>query len=237
MMGAEPQVVLVTGATGPLGRVAAARFAADGARLALVGTDAARLQAVAAELGLDPDRWFPVVADLRDRDAAVAAAVAVEARFGRIDVLLHLVGGWTGGTAVVDLDPDEVRRMLDQHLWTTLHIVAAVVPGMVARRFGRVLAVSSPLASNPGPRGASYAIAKAAEEVVLRSLARETAADGVTANIVIVKAIDAGHERETAPSGRNAGWATPEEIAETLAYLASPGAAAVTGARIALDGR
>lgn len=237
MMIAEPRVVLVTGATGPLGRVAAARFAADGARLAFVGTDEARLRAVATEAGLESDRWLPVVADLTDRDAAIATAAAVEARFGRIDVLLHLVGGWTGGTAVVDLDPDEVRRMLDQHLWTTLHVVAAVVPGMVARRFGRVLAVSSPFASNPGPRGASYAIAKAAEEVLLRSLAREVSADGVTVNVVVVRTIDAAHERETAPSGRNAGWTTPEEIAEVLVSLASPGSGAVTGQRIALDGR
>ena len=236
-MSADAPVVLVTGATGPLGRVAAARFAADGARLALVGTDGSRLRLLGMDLGLDEERWMPVVADLRDRDAARGMTAAVEARFGGVDVLLHLVGGWTGGTAVVDLAPDEVARMLDQHLWTTLHVVQAVVPGMVERGFGRVLAVSSPLAANPGPRGAAYAIAKAAEEVLLRSLARETAAAGVTANLVVVRTIDAGLERETAPSTRNVGSTTPAEIAEVLAFLASPAAAAVTGARIALDGR
>ena len=233
----QAPVVLITGATGPVGRAAAARFAADGARIALVGTDPGRLEAVVRELGLPEDRVLPVPGDLRDGEAARAVAGAVEARFGRIDVLLHLVGGWTGGTAVVDLDPDEVVRMLDQHLWTTLHVVQAVVPGMVARGFGRVLAVSSPLAANPGPRGAGYAMAKAAEEVLLRSLARETAGTGVTANLLVVRAIDAKHERETAPSSRNAAWTTPEEAAEALAFLASPAAAAITGVRIPLDGR
>ena len=71
--------------------------------------------------------------DLRDGIAAQAVVDAAEARFGRVDVLLHLVGGWAGGTAVVDLDADEVRSMLDQHLWTTFHVVQAVVPGMTTR--------------------------------------------------------------------------------------------------------
>jgi NAD(P)-dependent dehydrogenase (short-subunit alcohol dehydrogenase family) len=137
----------------------------------------------------------------------------------------------------VDLDPADVAGMLDQHLWTTLHVVQAAVPGMVSRGFGRVLAVTSPFAATPGPRGASYAIAKSAEEVLLRSLAREVAGDGVTANLVVVRTIDARHERETAPTARNAAWVTPEEIAGTLAFLASPAAAAINGARIPLDGR
>lgn len=230
-------VVLVTGATGPLGRAVVARFAADGARLALAGRDRETLEAEAAEAGLDADVWLPVVADLTDAEAARAVATAVEAHFGRIDVLAHLVGGWTGGTAVVDLDHDEVRSMLDQHLWTTLHMAQAVVPGMMRRGFGRVLTVSSPFVANPAGRGASYAMAKAAEEVLLRSLARETAGSGVTANVLVVRTIDAKHERETAPTPKNAGNTTPEEIAEVIAFLASPAAAAVTGARIPLDGR
>ncbi|MEO5965004.1 MAG: SDR family oxidoreductase [Candidatus Limnocylindrales bacterium] len=230
-------VVLLTGATGSLGRVVAARLARDGARLALVGRDRDRLDSLAADLGLAPDGWLPVIGELTDGEAARGVAAAAEARFGRVDVLVHLVGGWAGGTTVVDLDPDEVRDMLDQHLWTTLHIAQAVVPGMVERGFGRVLAVTSPFATNPAGKGASYAIAKAAEEVLLRSLAKETAGSGVTANLVVVRTIDAQHERETAPTPKNAAWTTPEEIAETLAFLASPGAAAITGARIPLDGR
>lgn len=235
--GMHEDVVLVTGATGALGRVVVARFARDGARLALVGRDREKLGRVAADAGLAEDAWLAVIGELTDAAAARAVAAATEDRFGRIDVLLHLVGGWVGGTPVVDLDPDEVRSMLDQHLWTTLHVAQAVVPGMVERGSGRVLAVSSPFAANPAGKGASYAMAKAAQEALVRSLARETAGSGVTANLVIVRAIDAKHERATAPSAKNAAWTTPEEIADTLAFLASPAAAAITGARIPLDGR
>lgn len=97
--------------------------------------------------------------------------------------------------------------------------------------------MSSPFASAPGPRGASYAMAKAAGEVLVRSVAREHAADGITANLLVVKAIDAGHERETVPSKANASWVTPEELADAMAWLALPAAAAVNGTRIPLDGR
>jgi NAD(P)-dependent dehydrogenase (short-subunit alcohol dehydrogenase family) len=222
-------VVLITGATGPLGRAAAARFSLDGARLVLVGTDLPRLEALAADLKLNAARTHLATADLRDADAARAMAASAIERFGRIDVLLHLVGGWAGGTGVVGLDHAEVRRMLDQHLWSTLHAVQAVAPGMIERGFGRVLAISSPLAGTPGPKGASYAIAKSAEEIILRSLAKEAAGTGVTANLLLVRAIAGGE-------GAPASAVPPEELVETLAYLASPAAATVTGQRIAIGG-
>lgn len=233
---AEP-VVLVTGATGGLGRVVAATFAAEGARLGLVGTDGDRLATVAAACGLEADRWAAGIGDLSKADGATAAVDAVVERFGRIDAWLHVVGGWAGGTPVVALDHAEVRSMLDQHLWTTLHVAQAVVPGMIERGWGRIVAVSTPFAMTPGPRGASYAVGKAAEDTLVRALARELGGTGVTANLVVVRQIDTAHERETAPSAKNATWTTPEEIAATMRFLCSDAAAAINGARIPLDGR
>lgn len=233
----QPLSVLITGATGPSGRAVARRFADDGARLALNGSDAVRLAGVIGALGLASDRVIAVPGDLTDPEAAREVVVAAEAAFGRVDVLVHLVGGWTGGTAVADLDHAEVRSMLDQHLWTTLNTLQAVLPGMTSRGFGRVMAVSSPLATAPGPRGASYAMAKAAEEVLLRSVARETAADGVTANILVIRTLDDERSRAAQPNAKTAGWTTPEELADAIAWLASPAAAAVNGQRIPLDGR
>jgi NAD(P)-dependent dehydrogenase (short-subunit alcohol dehydrogenase family) len=236
LMPADP-VVLITGATGRLGRVTARVFADDGARLGLIGTDAGRLAEVAAEIGVADDRWAGAVADLIDPAAARGAVESVVARFGRIDGWVHLVGGWVGGTPVVDLDHEELRRMLDQHLWTTLNVAQAVVPGMIEHGWGRVIAVSTPFAMTPGPRGASYAVAKAAEDTLIRALAREVGGTGVTANLVVVKQIDTRHERETASSSKHASATTPEEIAATLRFLCSDAAVAINGARIPLDGR
>ena len=156
-------------------------------------------------------------------------------RLGPIDVVLHLVGGYDAGAPVVDTDPVDLRRMLDQHLWTTFNVTQATVPGMVDRGWGRVMAVSTPTASDPTPKSAPYAVGKAAGEVLLRTLARETANTGVTVNLVVVKAIDVDGVRLTDP--KKASWTTPDEIVATLRFLASDGAAAITGARIPLYGR
>ena len=93
------------------------------------------------------------------------------------------------------------------------------------------------MTASPGPRMAPYVAAKSAQEALLRSLARDVAGSGVTANLIAVRAIDAEHERETAPSPKNAAWTTPEEIVATIRYLCSPDASAINGARIPLDGR
>jgi NAD(P)-dependent dehydrogenase (short-subunit alcohol dehydrogenase family) len=234
-MPASDRVALITGATGALGRETARVFAADGARVGLVGTDGDRLRSVAGELGLADERWVPAVGDLRQRDGARAAVETVTTAFGRVDVLIHLVGGYTAGTPIAELDPAAVTEMLDQHLWTTLHLAQAVIPGMVERGWGRVLAVSPPVAMEPPAKLAPYAIGKAAQEVLLRTLAKEVAGAGVTVNLVIVKAIDTEGVRTTDP--KKASWTAPDEIAATFRFLASDAAAAITGARIPLNNR
>ncbi len=231
------RVVFIAGATGGLGRATAAAFAGTGARLALGGTSEERLATVASDLALADDRWVAAVGDVGTADGARAAARAATDRFGRIDVLLHLVGGWAGGTAVIDLDLDETRAMFDQHLWTTIHLVQAIVPGMVERGWGRVVAASSVAALTAPATSGHYAAAKAAQETLLRSLAKEVAASGVTVNVVAMRSIDEAHERETAPTPKNAPWTTPEEIAATILYLCSDDAAPINGVRIGLDGR
>lgn len=231
------RVVVVTGATGPLGRALVAAFAAEGCRLGLIGTDEERLKSVATELGVDAKRWAPGVGDLRRPDEAKAAVAAVEGQFERVDALLHAVGGFVGGTPVTELDPTEMGSMVDQHLWTTLHAIQAVLPGMVERGWGRIVAVSTPVAANPVAKMSSYAVAKAAEETLLRAVAKEVAGTGVTANVVLVKKINSDHERETAPSTKNAVWTTPEEIAAVVRQLCSDDGAPINGARIPLDGR
>ena len=229
------RVALITGATGGLGRAAARRLVDAGAVVALGGTDVGRLEEVASELELPADRWAVALGDLTDRRTAREAVDAVVDRFGRVDVLVHAVGGYAGGTPIVELDHQELRDLLDQHLWTTLNVMQAVVPGMVERGWGRVIAVAPPLVVTPTGKAASYAVSKAAQDALIRTLAKEVASSGVTANLIVVKAIDEKGERGTDP--KKASWTTPDEIAAAILFLCSDEAAGINGARIPLDGR
>ncbi len=232
----EKHIAIITGATGSLGRAVAARLAEDGARLALFGTNTERLERLARELNLPPDRWLTRALDLRTADGAQTAAQAVIEKFGRAEILVHAIGGWIGGRPVVRVPANDVIEMLQQHLWTTFHVAQAFVPYLVANRWGRVIVVSSPHASNPPEHSAPYAIGKAAEEALVLTLARELRGSGVTANVLQVRTIDVQHERDREPTPKNASWTTPEEIATVILYLCSEEAGVVNGARIPLYG-
>lgn len=229
--------VVITGATGSLGRVAASAFAEHGASLALLSSDQAKLDALVAALALPTERCLTYAANLRAPASAQGAAQTVATRFGGADCLLHLVGGWVGGKDIVETDPADLAAMLDQHVWTTFNILQAFVPLLAASGNGRVVVVSSPVVTHPQRKSGAYAAAKAAQEQLILTLAQEVSAKGITANVVQVSAIDATHQREQAPTSTNATWATPEEITATLLYLCSDAGAALTGARLSLAGR
>ena len=218
-------VVVISGATGAAAGSAARAFAGQAARLALLSTNQARLDALALELNLPEERLVTFAADLGNPDQVKAAAARVYSRFGRADILLHLVGGWTGGKSLAETSARELETMLSQHLWTTFHLVQAFTPGMLQNGWGRMIVVSSPLATQPAARMGAYAIGKASEETLLLTLAQEVKDSGVTANLIQVKSIDA--------AGTGKGTA-PDEITAAMLYLCSDAAARINGARIPL---
>ena len=225
----DGRVVVITGATGGLGRAAASALAARGARIVVVGTNQARLEALVGELGLDAGRTLAHAGDLRDAGAVRALAEAVHERFGRVDVLLHLVGGWTGGKEIAETDTADLTSMLDQHVWTTWHLLQAFVPRMATGSWGRIIAVSSPSALQPSGKSGPYAAAKSAEEALILTAAQETKGRGVTANVVQVRAIDEEHKRQPGSPA-----ATPEEIVSLVLYLCSDEGGKISGARLPL---
>ncbi len=235
--GSEARRVVVTGATGTLGRAAARAFADRGASLALISSDQAKLDALARELRLPAARCLAYAANLRDASSAGRAAQVVQDHLGGADVLLHLVGGWVGGKTLVETDPADLASMLDQHVWTTFNVIQAFAHLLAGSGRGRFIVISSPVATTPQRHVGAYAAAKAAEEALTLTLAQEAAKQGVAANIIQVSAIDADHQRETAPTSSNASWTTPEEIVAALLYLTSPEGSAANGVRLSLAGR
>lgn len=229
----QDRVAVITGAAGSLGPTVCREFAKAGASLALVGTRIDPLNELAASLGLPAERALTQAANLTDPAAVKSLAEAVARKFGRADVLIHLVGGYKAGAKVVDLDTADVGAMLDQHLWTTLHVARAFVPMMLANAWGRFLVVSTPLAQAPGAKQAPYAIGKAAQEILMMTLAQELRGTGVTANCIQIRSV------ETAPPDPNKPrtGSTPNEIAAAMLWLCSDEAAASNGGRIPVFGR
>jgi NAD(P)-dependent dehydrogenase (short-subunit alcohol dehydrogenase family) len=223
----DGRVVVITGATGKLGPVVAARFARQGDRLALLARDGEAVEALAASLPGGAGRHAGVAADLQAEEAARAAAAAVRERLGSPTVLLHVVGGYAGGTSIEDADPALWRDLFDLNFWSTFHTVRAFLPDIRAAADGRIVTVSTPLAGSPVANIGPYAASKGAVETLTLTLARELAGTTATANVVLVRTI--GDEKPT--------HTRPDEIAEAMAWLASPAAGAVNGQRIPLVGR
>jgi 3-oxoacyl-[acyl-carrier protein] reductase len=245
---AEGRVALITGAGSPtgIGLATAHVLAREGATVAVTSTTA-RIHDRVTELregGADADGF---VADLTDREQVASTVAAVVERFGPIDILVNnagmtSVGGDEVGEAgFVELDPSAWDLELARTLTTAFNVTRAIAPGMVSRRWGRVVMVSSvtgPLVTAPG--SSAYAAAKAGMDGLMRGIAIEVASSGVTVNSVQPGWIATGSQLPDeavagvhTPIGRSG---TPEEIAEVVAFLASDRASYVTGATIVVDG-
>jgi len=221
------RVIVITGATGALGTKAAHAFAARGHSLALLDHNQNRLDSLTRDLNLPDERLFASVVDLRDGAAVHSTTEAVSVKFGRVDALIHLVGGWVGGKTIPEASADDLEFMLGQHVWTTFHLFQSFAPKLASNAWGRVIIVSASTVPNPPGKAGVYTAAKAAQENLVLTLAAELKPSGVTANIIQVKAIDVDATRKGTGT-------TPDDIVAAMFYLFSDEAAKLNGARIPL---
>jgi NAD(P)-dependent dehydrogenase (short-subunit alcohol dehydrogenase family) len=219
------RTILITGATGALGNKTAQEFAARGHSLILLDHNQDRLDALASSLNLPAERLLASAVDLRDREAVRATAEVAAAKFGGVHALIHLIGGWVGGKTLVESEAKDLDFMLAQHVWTTFHLFQAFAPQLVQNAWGRVMIVSASTVPDPPGKTGIYTAAKAAQENLVLTLAAELKGNGVTANIIQVRAIDI----ENAGKGT-----TPEEIVAAMLYLFSEEAARLNGVRLPL---
>lgn len=221
----QGKIVVITGATGALGNKTAHAFAGCRHSLVLLDNDQTKLDALTRDLNLPDERLFARVVDLRDGNAVRTTAEAAAAKFGRVQALIHLVGGWSGGKTLVEASAEDLDFMLGQHVWTTFHLFQSFAPYLVQNGWGRVMIVSASTVPAPPGKAGPYTAAKAAQENLVLTLAAELKEKGGTANILQVRAIDVGNQGT---------GTTPDEIVAAMLYLFSEEASKINGARIPL---
>jgi NAD(P)-dependent dehydrogenase (short-subunit alcohol dehydrogenase family) len=224
------KTALVTGANGGLGTDVTKALLDAG--FVVVG-----LAPKIRQADLDHPNFTALPASLDSLDAAKKAADTVIGRFGKIDVLAHLVGGFAGGQTIADTDDATFQRMFDMNLNSAFHILRAVIPHMRKAGAGRIVAIGSRAAEDPGPTVGAYSASKAALVSLIRTVALENKDAGITANVILPGTMDTPANRKAMPDADTSTWVQPASVANLIVWLAGDAGKDVTGAAIPVYGR
>ena len=230
----DGRVIAIAGAGGGLGPVVAKRLAEAGASLALADRSQEIADGVAKDLGLPADRIEPLAVDLLDESQANDWAASTQEKFGRVDGLLHLVGGYRGGDPIHSFDLTDYE-FLHALLVRTLQLTTrAFHTSLTQSDHGRFVLVSAAAAQMPENTNAAYASAKAGAEAWTLALADSFMGTNATANIIVVNAIETPQIRESSPGVDRPTFTPAEDLADAIAFLCSDSAARMNGQRLSL---
>lgn len=232
-MNANAKTVIVTGAAGNLGRAVASSFLAAGANLVLVDLHRTSLtQAFGAE---DERRLF-APADLLLQEQAQGVVTAAIERYGHIDVLCNLAGGFRMGEAVHETADASWDFLFDINVRTMLHAVRAVVPRMIKDGGGKIVNVGAFSAQRGVARMGAYCAAKDAVIRLTESMAAELREKHINVNCVLPTIVDTPENRAAMPDADPSRWLAPEDLANVIAFLASDAARGIHGAALPVRG-
>jgi len=226
----DQKVTLITGAKGGLGTFVTEAFLAAGAKV--VGVS----RSIRASDFSHPE-FTAMPAELTTAAAATKLAGDVVSRFGRIDALVHVMGGFAGGKSVAETDDATFETMLDLNYRAAFVIARAVLPQMRQQGSGRILAVASRQGVEPAAMVGAYSASKAALVSLIRTIALENKDRGISANTVLPGTMDTPANRAGDPKADGSHWVQPSQVAALLVHLASDAGANVTGAAIPIYGR
>lgn len=225
----KDKVVLVTGADGGLGSNVTQAFLDAGATV--VGTSRKIRQSA-----FSGPRFTALPAELSTLESARKLVDQTVARFGKIDVLVHTVGGFAGGQSVAETDDATFYRMFDVNLNSLFHTLRATVPVLRQTGNGRIIAIGSRAALEPGPGVGAYSASKAAMVSLIRTVALENKDAGMTANVILPGTIDTPANRGAMAKADFSKWVQPSTIASLITWLAGDAGNDVNGAVIPVYG-
>lgn len=225
----KDKIVLITGANGGLGSYVTQAFLNAGATV--VGTSRK------IEQSDFPDASFHAVpGEISSRANADALLKQVVARVGKLDVLVHTVGGFSGGQTIAQTDDASFQRMLDLNLSSVFHVLGAAIPVLRRAGDGRLIAIGSRAAIEPGPGVGAYSAAKAAMVSLIRTAALENKDAGLRANVILPGTMDTPANRKVIPNADFSKWVRPSAVANLILFLAGDSGRDINGAVIPVYG-
>ena len=223
------KVVLVTGADGGLGTYVTQAFLDVGATV--IGTSRKIQQS-----DFNNPNFTALPAEISTLAGAKTLVDRVVTRFGKLDVLVHTVGGFAGGQSIADTDDATFQRMFDVNLNSAFHILRATLPPLRKTGAGRMIAIGSRAALEPGAGVGAYSASKAALVSLIKTVALENKDAGLTANVILPGTMDTPANRKAMPNVDVSKWVRPATVASLIAWLAGEAGRDVNGAVIPVYG-
>lgn len=222
------KVIFITGAKGGLGASITQRFLATGATV--LGSS----RSISRE-DFPASNFFPVSVDFTSAAGVREAIDSVVIRHGRLDIVVHVVGGFSGGQSIADTDDTTWEQMRDLNLTSAFYVLRAAIPHLRKSGSGRFIAVGSLTALEPHAGLGAYVTFKSALTTLVRTVALENKDAGLTANMVLPGTMDTPANRKSMPNADFSKWLQPSAVAELVAWLADQNAARISGASIPIE--
>jgi NAD(P)-dependent dehydrogenase (short-subunit alcohol dehydrogenase family) len=229
-MNARDRVIFITGAKGGLGTFITQRFLSTGATV--VGAS----RSITKE-DFPADNFVPMAVDFTKPAAVQAAIESCISRTGKLDVLVHVLGGFAGGKAVADTDDATWEQMQALNLTSAFYVLRAAIPPLRKSGNGRIIVIGSLTAVEPHAGLGAYVTFKTALTTLIRTVALENHDAGLTANVVLPGTMDTPANRKSMPNADPSKWVQPNDVADLVAWLADENARHVSGAAVPIDGR
>jgi NAD(P)-dependent dehydrogenase (short-subunit alcohol dehydrogenase family) len=222
------RVVLITGAKGGVGSFVTQRFLATGATVVGSARNISQKDFPAAN-------FLALPADLTKSAAVGSLIAAIVERYRRLDVLVHVVGGFAGGKSVAETDDSTWEQMRDLNLTSAFYVLRAAIPHLRKSGSGRIVAIGSLAAVEPHAGLGAYVTFKSALVSLVRTVAVENKDAGLTANVVLPGTMDTPANRKAMPGADFSKWLQPADVADLILWLADERAVHITGTAIPMD--
>ncbi len=236
-MDRKGQVTLITGGTGGLGKSVVKAFLDSGSTVVLPYRNAKEKESLLALLGPEKKNLFPFEADVAREEPVRALWETVVERWGRMDVLVNLVGGYASGKVISATEERDLDQMISLNLKSVFFCCKHALPAMIKQNYGRIVNISAKAAVNPMGQAGPYCISKAGVLTLTQVMASEVKSMNITINAVLPSIIDTEANRKSMPQSDFAKWVRPGEIAQTIFYLTSAEASGINGAAVQVYGR